>query len=600
MSIVKSSCLNLYDAVSGDHHFQTKVSSDKVDMYVSSLPITIKGTKVHITNEGGDTVQDLVQTTKDIQQSVVDETNARISAVSAEATLRTDGNAVLQNAINQEAVDRAAAIQAESLIRVAAEDALDVKITEEKSARQAAITAEISARSAADTVLQTNLDAEAKTRGDNDATLQSNIDVEASARQAADQAELNARAAADAVLQSNLDTEESERKTADATLQANIDQEVLDRQTAVDDENTARVAGDTTLQSNLDAEAKSRADADVVLQQNIDTETANRITAVSDEATARADADNQLSVQITAEQTARLAEVDVERKRIDSILEGTSIDLNQLQELVTAYTTSDNNILAQIAAINTNITNVQSQLDGTNATLNTLIANIEATQAPVILAPLLNDSFTDTLDGAVQRHWNGGYTITYETVFSLGALTGTASDVLYFKGLRSDGATAYHAVYYSTNNSRWQMGAQYDNFFTDPVWNPLNIVHLFGTDGIPDTHVYHIWQTGTPKEIIDDAVQKHWNGAYTFTYESIFTIGALTNTPSDTFYFKGVRNDGGTYYHAVNYSTGRSQWQMVAQYDNFNSDPTWNPLNVVHLFGTDGQPSGIVYHSTTV
>lgn len=592
MSVVKSSVLNLYDAISGDKHFQTKVSSDKVDLYISTLPITIKGTQINFTNEGGDTIQNVVQTTKDIQQSVVDETNARVAAVSDEATLRTDADAVLQTAIDQEAVDRAAAIQAESLIRVAAEDALDVKITEEKAARQAAITAEISARSAADTVLQTNLDAEAKTRGDNDTTLQSNIDAEASARQAADQAELNARAAADATLQSNLDAEAKSRSDADVVLQANIDQEVVDRQTAVTDEATARVAADGVLQTNLDAEAKARSDADVVLDQKIATETANRITAVSDEATARADADNQLSVQITAEQTARLAEVDVERKRIDSILEGTSIDLNQLQELVTAYTTSDNNILAQISTINTDVSGLQSQLDATNAILNTLIANIEAVQAPSSL--LVNGSITDSLDLAVQNHWNGARSYTYETVFTLGSLDETSTDtVFYFKTTDNN----YHAVNYRTENSRWQIAANYDNFSTDPTYNPLNVVHLFGTNGVPDTHVYHIWQTGTPKEIIDDVVQIHWGGGVSYTYESIFTIGALTNTPSDTFYFKSTNGN----YHAVAFRNYYACFSMVAIYPDFNSDPSWQRDDVViHKFATDGQPSGIVYHSTTV
>ncbi len=40
-----------------------------------------------------------------------------------------------------------------------------------------------------------------------------------------------------------------------------------------------------------------------------------------------------------------------ERSRIDALLAGTTIDLNQLQELVTAYTTSDASILAQIALL---------------------------------------------------------------------------------------------------------------------------------------------------------------------------------------------------------------------------------------------------------
>ena len=51
--------------------------------------------------------------------------------------------------------------------------------------------------------------------------------------------------------------------------------------------------------------------------------------------------------------------------------------MNQLKELVDAYTTSDSDILAQIGLINTNINNIQTQLDGTDTALNTLLANIE-------------------------------------------------------------------------------------------------------------------------------------------------------------------------------------------------------------------------------
>jgi hypothetical protein len=213
----------------------------------------------------------------------------------------------------------------------------------------------------------------------------------------------------------------------------------------------------------------------------------------------------------------------------------------------------------------------------------------------------VNGSITDTLNAAFNFSYNGNMTPTgYETVFTLGPLDETSTSTIFY--IKAEGISEiYKAIGYY--NQQWQIFANYSNFFTDPSYIRPNVtVHQFGTDGVPDTHVYHIWQTGTPKEIIDDAVQRHWNGAYTFTYESIFTIGALTNTPSDTFYFKGVRNDGGTYYHAAGHSTTSYRWLMAATYPDFNSDPTWTQAWATdsHKFGTDGQPSGIVYHSTTV
>ena len=384
MSVVKSSVINLYDSLSGDNHFQAKVSSDRVDVQISSLPLNLKGATVNLTNEGGNTILDVVETIRSTQQSVVDEAAARVSAVAAEAALRVSGDADLQTAVNQEASDRSAAMTAETAIRVAAESALDVKITEEKGARVAAVSAEISARSGADTVLQTNIDSEATTRIAGDTTLQSNLDSESAARTAAVLAELNARSAADATLQSNIVAEAVSRVSGDAAVQAAVDQEVSDRQADVSAEESARIAADASLQSAIDSEAATRLSSDQTLQANISSETSARISAISSEATARSNADNTLSASILAEQVARIAEVAAERARIDAILDGTDVDLNQLKELIVAYTTSDDNILSQISQINTTVAGIQSQLDGTDAALNTLIANIEATQAPAL------------------------------------------------------------------------------------------------------------------------------------------------------------------------------------------------------------------------
>jgi chromosome segregation ATPase len=55
------------------------------------------------------------------------------------------------------------------------------------------------------------------------------------------------------------------------------------------------------------------------------------------------------------------------------MLAGTSVDLNQLQELVTAYQTSDNDILAQITNISTNISNIQNQLNNLESVVTTLV-----------------------------------------------------------------------------------------------------------------------------------------------------------------------------------------------------------------------------------
>jgi hypothetical protein len=62
MSIIKSSVINLYDGSTGDHLFQTKVSSDTINLQCATLPINLTGTSISLTNEGGDTIPDAVGT----------------------------------------------------------------------------------------------------------------------------------------------------------------------------------------------------------------------------------------------------------------------------------------------------------------------------------------------------------------------------------------------------------------------------------------------------------------------------------------------------------------------------------------------------------
>jgi hypothetical protein len=268
-----------------------------------------------------------------------------------------------------------------------------------------------------------------------------------------------------------------------------VDEEVAARQTAVSAEAVLRTSGDSTLQSAVDAETLARTTADTTLQANIATETAARLTAVSNEATARSDADNLLSASIATETNARLAEVAAERARLDAMLAGTSIDLNQLQELVTAYTTSDASILAQIGAITTNISAIQSQLDGTDSALNTLIANIQAT------GPYTHD-IKAILDAGLSQESTGGpaYVMSsYTRVFSVGSLTHTNSDVFYAKGVNATTSNVEHrAIYYDEGRSMWALGANYNDFVTNPYYTQTGVtVYQFATSGQPSNIVEH-------------------------------------------------------------------------------------------------------------
>ena len=102
-------------------------------------------------------------------------------------------------------------------------------------------------------------------------------------------------------------------------------------------------------------------------------EIADRGAAITAEQLARSSADDSLSANIGTERDARLAEVRVERERIDAMLSGSDFNLNQLHELVTAYQSSDSNILLQIGAISTSISNLQLSLTALTQRVDTLV-----------------------------------------------------------------------------------------------------------------------------------------------------------------------------------------------------------------------------------
>ena len=220
---------------------------------------------------------------QDLETAHETEVADRISAVSAEATARTNADDALQ-----------ANIDAEEAARIAADRPLTTNLAQEVTDRTAAVSTEASARAAADTTLQSNIDAEESARISADSTLTTNLATEVTDRQ-------NAVSALDTAY-----------KAADSTLTANLAQEVTDRTTAVSNEASARSAADTTLQSNIDAEESARIAADTTLTNNLATEVSDRQSAVTAEATARAAADTTLTNNLATEVSDRAAAVTAE------------------------------------------------------------------------------------------------------------------------------------------------------------------------------------------------------------------------------------------------------------------------------------------------
>jgi hypothetical protein len=181
--------------------------------------------------------------------------------------------------------------------------------------------------------------AEASSRASSDATLQSNINAEATAR-----------SGADATLQTNIDNEQTARESGNSTLQSNLD-----------DETAARQAGDTASSIALGNEVARAQIAEGVNAAAIAQEVTDRSNAVSAEAAARDAADVVLQTN-----------VDTEKGRIDAMLAGSTVDLDQLAELVSAYESADTNILTTITTMQNTINTLTTNLAALQLTVDTL------------------------------------------------------------------------------------------------------------------------------------------------------------------------------------------------------------------------------------
>ena len=195
--------------------------------------------------------------------------------------------------------------------------------------------------------LTDGLQAEEDARTQADAALQSLLDAEV------------ARAiAADSVLTSDLSTEAARAIAAEGVLTSDLSTEVA-----------ARILADSTLESNINYELQSLS---TTLTSNLSDETAARIADVDAE-----------EARATAAEGVLQSNIDVEKGRIDAILDGSTVDLDQFAEVV-AFVQSidmsnDESLLNAYATFSAAMT----------AEVAARIADVDAEEARAIAAELV-------------------------------------------------------------------------------------------------------------------------------------------------------------------------------------------------------------------
>ena len=195
---------------------------------------------------------------------------------------------------------------------------------------------------------------------------------------------------------STKDAKNASQDTSISTLQTDLASETVNRQSAVTSvqnavsaETSARTSADDAINASLTQEVADRTSADNALQTAISQEVTDRTNAVSSEASAR-----QTAMQ--AETDARTSAVSAVNARVDAILDGTSVNTDQLIEIVNAYQNADTSIIDTITALQTNFDDLKVRFDE-------LVSNEESSSS---------SASSDIINGSTWTGSSPNYTIT--------------------------------------------------------------------------------------------------------------------------------------------------------------------------------------------
>ena len=204
------------------------------------------------------------------------------------------------------------------------------------------------------------------------AALAATVTAESVAREAADKVLSDAAIADKAINITRIDNEIANRAKEDTDITTALTEEIRLRTASVSavgtalDTLSALVVTKETATYGVIATNKSD------IEGRLAAEITARIADVDKEEQDRETAVSAISGRLTTETNARLAEVDFERKRIDDMLAGTSVDFNQLQELVANYNTLNTDALKEVGQRKTEHDALKVQFDDLKARFDAL------------------------------------------------------------------------------------------------------------------------------------------------------------------------------------------------------------------------------------
>ncbi len=283
-------------------------------------------------------------------------------------------------------------------------------------------------------------------------------------------------AAASALVQQNLNAYESSNNASVATISATVtaNKATADAQHAADA--SARATLQTDLETKITSEETDRKSADATLTAGLSQEVSDRQSAVVSEASVRASADTSLS-----------SEISVERGRIDGILNGSTVDLDSLKEIVDAFTQASGDTLAVVTSLQSQVTALTQRVDQLTGDTQTPSYDIRPLQSVVSELDMTSGSsfltgknFQLTYDmtdrwSATTSAMVGWATVKSETIaVSGGVLTGSSTDS-EVKAFIEAGLTAVYGSNYAGSADAAQLS------YMDPEHYCLRVGLVAGT-----------------------------------------------------------------------------------------------------------------------
>ena len=389
--------------------------------------------------------------------------------------------------------------------------------------------------------------------------------------------EAGVRLSTNNTITSKITLENSDRDAADVTLQAKINDDKAIVDVMISTEISARNTADQELKTSIETEATARTLAVALARDDLTSEVNRAVASELQEKTDRVAADDSLRFDLTAEVNRALAaeqkeandratadsiivdnlnkevldceaDINIEKVRLDTLLAGSSIELDQLKELVTNYNTLDVAQQTEITVVTntcsnlqTQITNVKTKLDlalisgvvEDSDELHSLAPEVATIAADQAFPVSLNNSWYYTNDPTSSRNKKINWYFMGTQDSTKTKLVSDLTTTSFTIKVLSNGSLPFITVYSkrdatvgATNASSWYQARKVYIVASNPSI-VVNGLYTFYIGAVPQFY------NGTLVQLVEDSVSSTQGAAATsFATKELLTMSVGSDSSS--------------------------------------------------------------------